>query len=86
MDSVKALLTKINHLILNPLIALMFAVALLYFLFGVFQYIAGAADAKKREVGQLHMLWGFIGLLIMVAVFSIIRIIANTLGVPDPLV
>lgn len=82
MNSVKALLAKINENILNPLIALLFALALLYFMYGVFEFIKGADSEDARKTGGSHILWGFIGLLIMFSVYGILRILTNTLGVP----
>jgi hypothetical protein len=82
MDSVKALLGKIEDNILNPLIALLFSLALLYFLFGVYEFIRGASDPEARKTGGNHILWGFIGLLIMFGVYGILKIVTNTLGVP----
>ena len=71
---------KVDTLIVNPLIILMFAAGLLYFLYGVFQFLANADDSEKREVGRSHMLWGVLGMFIMFAVFTILHIIQNTLG------
>jgi uncharacterized membrane protein YcgQ (UPF0703/DUF1980 family) len=72
---------KVNRYITNPLIVLMFAAALVYFLYGVVQFITNADKPDEREIGQSHMLWGVIGMFIMFAVFAIIRILENTLGV-----
>lgn len=71
---------KVDNLIVNPLIILMFAAALLYFLYGVFQFLVHADDSEARATGQSHMLWGVVGMFIMFAVFAILHIIQNTLG------
>ena len=84
MEEAKALLAKISSEILNPLIWLMFAVAVLYFLWGMLQFIKGADSPEDRKTGQSHMMWGVIGLFIMVSVVSILKIIINTLGVDTP--
>ena len=84
METVIQLLAKINDSILNPLIALMFAVAIMYFLWGMFEFIKGADNSEARKTGQSHMIWGVIGLFIMVSVISILKIIINTLGVDTP--
>ena len=74
---------KIYENILNPLVALVFALALLYFLYGVYEFIRGASDPKARETGGQHILWGFIGLVIMFSVYGILKVLTNTLGVPE---
>ena len=76
--SVNELVAKLADAIVNPLIKLMFAVALIVFLWGVFGYIKGANNADAREIGKSHIIWGFVGMFIMVSVFSIIKIVMNT--------
>ncbi len=73
---------KINRYITNPLITLLFAAALVLFLYGVFNFISGADETEKRDVGKRHMLWGIVGMFIMIATSAILRIIENTLGIP----
>ncbi|MEI6042620.1 MAG: hypothetical protein WCQ00_03595 [bacterium] len=76
------LITSISRYILNPLIVLAFAVAMVVFTWGVFDYIKGASDPKARETGRSHILWGIIGIAIMFSVFGIMRVISNTVGGP----
>lgn len=71
------LLVKITDQILNPLIGLIIAVALMVFIVGVIEFIAGAANDEKRSNGKQHMVWGIIGLFIMVSVFGIIQVLMN---------
>ncbi len=75
---------KINQVIINPLIILLIATAALVFVWGIFQFVAGTGSDEKREIGKKHMLWGLIGLFIMIAVFGIIRIILGTFGIEAP--
>ena len=75
---------KIVQVIVNPAITLLFAVAFLYFLYGVFLFVRNADSSEDRATGGRHMLWGLIGLVIMVSVFGIIRFITNSVGVQAP--
>lgn len=77
------LLLKINSAIVNPLIILMFAFALVGFVWGVRGYITKADDSEVRAKGAQHMLWGIIGMALMIMAFSIIRIMLNTFGLQD---
>ena len=72
---------RVNRYITNPLLVLMFAAALVYFLYGVVQFIMNADKPDEREVGQSHIIWGLFGMFIMFAVFSLLHIIENTVGV-----
>lgn len=74
---------KINQAILYPLISLLLGVAMLVFLYGAYEYVANADNENSREVGQRHMLWGVVGLLVMVSAVAILQIAANTFGVGD---
>ena len=77
-------LNKINQFILNPIIILVFAVALLVFLFGVVQFINSETSDTKRGEGKKKIVWGLVGMFIMIAAFGIIRLILNTFGLSSP--
>jgi len=74
---------QINQVILFPLITLLTVIALLYFLWGGFQFVLGANNDGARETGKKHMIWGIIGLLVMLSAYGILTIAGNTIGV-DP--
>lgn len=78
--SVTTLMKSINRVVINPLIVFLFALALVYFLYGVAQFIMNGGNDEKRTTGKSHMMWGIVGMFIMVSVFGIMRIILNTLG------
>ncbi len=78
---IKSFLNNVNNVVVNPLIFLMFAIALLVFSWGAFQYVWNAADDKTHEAGRSSMLWGIVGLVIMVSVFGIIRFVLSTFGI-----
>lgn len=71
------LLDNINQYIINPIILLMMAVAFVVFVWGVVVFIAKQDDTEAVEKGKKHMLWGILGLAIMVSVFGIIKVIVN---------
>ena len=72
---------KFNDVILFPLITLLTVVALVVFLWGGFQYVYNASNEGKRAEGAKHLLWGTIGLLVMISAYAILTIAANTIGV-----
>lgn len=81
MNAVAEFVAKVNDALINPFLALVFAAALLYFLFGLMVFMIGAEDEQKRAAGKQHMFWGLVGMLIMISVFTIIRVGLATLGV-----
>lgn len=74
------LLYNIEYFILNPLIYLIFALALLVFLYGVFEFIKNSDDAEERKKGGQHILWGVIGMAIMISAYGIINFTLNTIN------
>ncbi len=78
-------LTKINDAILFPLITLMMAIALLIFLYGAFEYVKGASSEGDRETGKRHLLYGTIGMLVMLSALAILSLAAATFGLENEL-
>jgi hypothetical protein len=68
----------------NTLVPLVFAIAFLVFIYGVFQYfILGAGDEGKRETGRAYMLYGIIGFVVMVSIWGIVNLLSEGLGFRD---
>jgi len=79
----QSFIEKINGVIVNPLVIVLFTFALVAFLWGVRGYITNADDPEARAQGAQHMLWGIIGMAIMLMSFTIVRIVLNTFGVDE---
>jgi uncharacterized membrane protein YidH (DUF202 family) len=79
--SVESFVANVNKEIINPLILFLFALALVYFLYGLFEFIANGTNEEKKTTGKGHMLWGVIGLTIMMGVWFILGIIMNTFNI-----
>jgi hypothetical protein len=50
----------------------------LYFVWGALQFVLHGADEGAREKGKLTMLWGSVGIFIMVSAWGIIYFVSNT--------
>ena len=77
------LIIKVFENILQPFLWLLLAVAFIVFLWGIAEFIKNADSADGRKTGGKHILWGVVGLAIMISALGITRIIANTLGIQD---
>lgn len=75
-----ALFKNILNSFFQPLLAFFVGIAFLYFLYGGMMFIAGMNDPEKREKGRLHLLWGTIGLFIMLSIGGILKIINTAIG------
>ena len=79
--SVDSFISNVNKLIVNPLIILLFALAIVYFLYGIFQFISNQENEEAKTKGKSHMIWGIIGIVIMMGVFTILNIIMDTFNI-----
>jgi len=65
------------------IIILLIIVATVVFIWGVLKYIlAGGSEQRKKE-GQSMIMWGLIGLFILVAMWGLVIILENTFGIEE---
>ena len=76
------LMSNILANVVNPLVLLMVGLAVLYFLWGVFQFVYNAESPEERKKGGMNMLWGAIGLFIMVTAYGVLNLIIGTVRTP----
>lgn len=80
MNVLNAFINKIGENILNPLIYLMFGVASLVFAWGVYVFLANLDSEEERKKGGWAMLWGVLGMAVMLGAKGIVRVICGTIG------
>ena len=78
--STNALIDNILANIINPVVTLMIGVAVIIFLWGVFEFVRNAESSDERKKGGMHMLWGAIGLFIMTSAYGVLNLILGTIG------
>jgi len=78
MTAVNTLVNNISTFILKPLIFLMFGLATLVFIWGVQGFVGSADDAEARSKGAQQMIWGIVGMVIMISAVALVTIIGNT--------
>jgi TRAP-type C4-dicarboxylate transport system permease small subunit len=78
-SSFDSLISSITTEIIDPLVLLLSTAAVIYFLWGVYDFVKDAGNSGKRETGIKHMMWGIFGLVLTVSVSAVISIIENTL-------
>ena len=64
--------------VVDPAVEFMFALAIVVFAYGVLQIVWGGEDARKQA--KASMLYGVIGMFVMVVAWGIIYLVSNTLG------
>lgn len=78
-QTVTNILTQFRNLI-NTVIGLLFAVAVLIFIWGVVQFIAKAGDEAGRTKAKGIMTWGIVGLVVMASVWGILNALVAYFG------
>ena len=72
---------RLTNLIVNPLIALIFAAGLLVFFWGVIEFLLAlnAGGSSSKDDGKKHMLWGLIGMFVMVAAYALFNFLVSNI-------
>ena len=80
LDYLTNTLKKVRDLI-GLALPIVVALSLLAFFWGVFQFIWGGEG--KRDEGKQHMIWGIVGLFVMVSVWGLVGFLGNVTGVNE---
>ncbi len=70
--------------VLGRVVPIIIGFALVVFLWGILKYIWSGSDEKQRIESRQFMLWGIIGLAVMVSVWALVGIIARLSGTGIP--
>lgn len=64
--------------ILNPLVGLLLVLSTVYFIWGMVKYIQAAGDEKERSEAKNHIIYGLIGLFVIVSMWGLVNLLSNT--------
>lgn len=78
LGNVDNLVTDIGNIV-NKVIPILFAVALLVFFWGLIGYIFAAADDKEKK--KKTMIWGIVALFLMASVWGLVRFLGDAFGI-----
>ena len=77
--TIASLFSYITCTIQQSVIPLIFAIAIVVFLWGVVQFvILGQSDETKKTQGKQFMIWGIVALTVMIGVWGLVKIVGNT--------
>ncbi len=69
--------------LVNTLILVVAALALLYFFWGLAKFILNAASEDAQKEGKNIMKWGIVALFVMVSIWGIVRFIGDELKITN---
>ena len=74
----------VEHL-LGPIAALLFGVAIVFFVWGIIQLMQNSDSTDGIAKGKRNIIYGLIGIVIMLSVLGIKNIVVNSIpGAQDP--
>lgn len=80
ISGLQQLVTSIGRL-MSSIIPIIFALAIIYFFWGMVQFLMGAGDEKKLAAGKAHMIYGVIAIAVMLSIYGLTAWLRTNLGV-----
>ncbi|MBI2097654.1 MAG: hypothetical protein HYT46_01840 [Candidatus Vogelbacteria bacterium] len=77
-DTLSSLGQDIVNLLNSTAIPIIMALAIVYFMVGVFRYLLAAGDDEAKAKGRSMIIYGLIGIFVMVAVWGLVWVLLNT--------
>ncbi len=74
------LVDSIKSKIITPIVGFLAALAVISFVYGIVLFMSNLDNESKMEDGKRHMLWGLVGLAIIVSVQAILKVICDTIS------
>lgn len=72
-------------IIIGSIIPFLITLATAAFIWGIIQYFLNPDNEEKRKKGKSFLLWGLIGLFVMISVWGLVGVLGNTFGI-NPLI
>lgn len=80
MQAVGTLMSKFVSYIIDPAILVIFTLGFFLFVWGLVQFLWNLNEGGDNKEGKRHMVYGVVGMLIMISVYGILDLIDNTFG------
>lgn len=81
MQAISGLLDRFVTYIIDPAILLVFTAGFFLFMWGLVMFMIHLNSGEPKQEDKDHILWGLVGMLVMVAVWGIIGLLENTFGI-----
>ena len=80
LGGISTLVTQFGGIVAQ-LIPIMFALAIIYFFWGLIKYIRAAGDPKAAAEGRSIMIWGVIAIAVMISIYGLVAWLQSSFGV-----
>lgn len=78
ITTLQGVLCKVSE-ILNAVIPILIALGVVYFIWGVITYVV-ASDEEAKSAGRNRIIFGIIGLAVIIGLWGLVNILKNTFG------
>ena len=72
--------------IVNGLMPFIVALAVLFFMWGVFQFIRASGNEDEVTEGRNRMIYGIIGIFVMVSVWGLVNLLGGTFALTSEII
>lgn len=69
--------------VLDWAVPTLIACAVVYFLYGVLMYVVTADDEEKKEKAKTTILYGIVGIFVMVSVYGLVTLVKRTFNLQE---
>lgn len=66
--------------IVQPIIGLIFTLAIFFFLWNVFLIVTKSDQAEEREKLKSRVVWGLVAIVVMLSVWGLVRVVLRSSG------
>lgn len=81
LGGLNAIFCKVHEL-LSAVVPVLLALGIVFFVWGVVRYVIGDSEEAKKK-GRDTMIFGIIGLAVIISVWGIVYIITTTFGIEE---
>lgn len=81
VSTIQGLICKLNE-ILAAILPFLIALGVVYFVWGVITYVI-SSDEEAKKTGRNRMIYGIIGLVVIVGLWGLVRLVTNSFGLQN---
>lgn len=78
MGTVTDIVGRLETVIIKPALLLVFTAGFFIFVWGLVVFLFNLDEGPERDKGKKHMIYGLIGMFIMVSVYGILTLLSDT--------
>ena len=81
LTNIGGILDFASCLLVQSVVPLLFALAIVAFIWGIIQMFLDPNNEEQRKKGKEYMIWGLIALFVMLSIWGLVNVIGNTFGI-----